>query len=84
MAGVGFRPDYMDVGKQFVSSVTNAIWYIDPHMNQVADRGLKVPPIFENMIEYNIPERHKHKKGSLKNTDIKHHATWMYFWSNSG
>ena len=73
-AGLGFTTDSMESGKSFVHNVTNSIWYIDPHIEKMANRKCHIPMLFESFTGYNIPQRHKHKQTELKSSELLFHA----------
>ena len=41
--------------------MVDAIWYLDPHLAKMIDRGFHLPDMFKQLTGYNNPETHKHK-----------------------
>ena len=54
-------------GKQFISDLSNTLWYIDGHHHVLSSRSCKVPECFSIFGGYNRPERSKHRKRSISN-----------------
>ena len=76
-----------------ISTLRDALWYIDGHHQTLSDRSCHVPHIFAGFTEYNNPERSKHKKRSsspLCADTLKSHSQRLFgnlqrpFWSRSG
>lgn len=63
--GVGFTPIQVEsTGHIIVKTLTNALWYIDPHIEKFQSRGIKVlPTMFQNCRGFNDWKAHK-KKGT--------------------
>jgi hypothetical protein len=41
---VGWAPDSLQlVGEKFVSTIAAALWYLDPHHERLASRGIHLP-----------------------------------------
>ena len=85
----------MDNGKasNAISTLRDALWYIDGHHQTLADRSCHVPHVFSAFVEYNSPEKSKHKKrssSSLCADTLKSHSQRLFgnlqhpFWSRSG
>ena len=48
---VGFRPDQLNtIGQKVPTTLMKALWFIDPHRDKLAARGIHVPPIFETLF----------------------------------
>jgi hypothetical protein len=41
------------VGLNVVKTLTNVLWYIDPHHHKFHDRGIKLPKTFSSFEGYN-------------------------------
>ena len=76
-----------------ICTLRDALWYIDRHHQTLAHRSCHVPHVFTGFVEYNIPERSKHKKrssSSLCADTLKSHSQSLFgnlqrpFWSRSG
>ena len=76
-----------------ISTLRDALWYIDGHHQTLADRSCHVPHVFTGFVEYNSPEKSKHKKRSsstLYADTLKSHSQRLFgnlqhpFWSRSG
>ena len=64
-----------------VRTLRDALQYIDGHNHTVADRSCHVPQVFERFLEYNIPERSKHRKrssSSLCAASLKSHSQSLF------
>ena len=62
-------------------TLREALWYIDEHHHTLADRSFHIPQVFEGIVEYNIPERSKHRKrlsSSLCATTLKSHSQSLF------
>ena len=71
---LGWNPSGVgSTGKKCVQVLTDAIWYVDPHVPKLRDRGFRVPEIFY-FTGYNNPETHKHKIPSVTCEDLQEHA----------
>lgn len=49
-------------GKNIISSLSNVLYYLDPHHGKFLARGLKIPPRFAEFQGYNQWQSHKHKE----------------------
>ena len=76
-----------------VCKLRDALWYIDGHHHTLADRSCHVSQVFEGYVEYNIPERSKHRKRlslSLCAATLKSHSQNLFgnlqrsFWLRPG
>ena len=52
---------------KFVSIMTEVLWYIDGHHEQLSERSTPVPNFFIQFQGYNRPELSKHRKRTLTN-----------------
>lgn len=75
-----------------ISTLRDALWYIDGHHQTLSDRSCQVPSVFAGFTQYN-PDRSKHKKrstSSLCANTLKSHSQRLFgnlqrpFWSRSG
>ena len=73
-AGLGFTPGNLDSGTTFVHSLTNSLWYTDPHVDKMEERNCHVPMIFQPFRGFNLPDRHKHKHEQAKREPLMYHA----------
>lgn len=78
------------IASNAVNTIRDTIWYIDGHHHTFADRACHVPAIFSAFVDYNNPERSKHRKrsaSSLCADTLKSHSQRLYgnlqlpFWS---
>ena len=51
----------------------DALWYIDGHHYKLAERSCRVPVVFKQFSEYNVPQLSKHRKRA--NTSLRASAT---------
>ena len=72
---LGFTTITMESGKNFVRLLTDCIWYIDPHLKRMEQRGCRIPLKFEDLRGYNKPERTHHKVHCLSRETILQHAS---------
>ena len=93
--GLVWRASEVDNGtaSTAVRTLRDALWYIDGHHHTLADRSCDVPQVFEGFVEYNIPERSKHRKrssSSLCAATLKSYSQSLFdnlqcsFWSRPG
>jgi len=64
-----------------LSSLCDALWYVDGHHQTFAGRILSIPEIFSNFTGYNQPEKLKHKKrlaGSMCAGTLKSHSQRLF------
>ena len=52
---LGFHPSNIEKGKYIVKCVTDAIWYLDPHLGKFEDRSCLFPPMFTRFRNRNKP-----------------------------
>lgn len=51
---VGFTPVQVNtIGVTIVKTLTNALWYIDPHHMKFENRGIIIPEFFSQFKDYN-------------------------------
>lgn len=55
------------VGKKFVSSLVNCLWYIDGRIHVFTKQGFKLPDLVTCFVGYNKPEASKHRKRTVEN-----------------
>lgn len=68
----------MTIGHTFINRVTNLVWYLDPHLNKLEKRGLKLPTIIAKLPAY-ASESHynlyydtmKHKKNEISREKLE-------------
>ena len=54
LLGVGWSRDIVDsIGKRFVTSLCDALWYRDAHHDKLADRGIYFPKRLSHFKYYN-------------------------------
>jgi len=60
----GLKLPHNDVesGKRYFMTLTSTLWFIDGHYTSLADRGYKIPELFNTFQGYNVPELSRHKK----------------------
>jgi len=68
---------YLDMGFQtedqantLVKIMTDTIWYLDPHVDTIAQRFSAFPLNFKKFLKYNKPEIHKHAPKSIVNSEL--------------
>jgi len=48
--GVGFRScQVKDIGQMVPATITEALWFIDPYMERLANRSIKLPDCFASI-----------------------------------
>ncbi len=52
---LGYRATAVEKGTALVETVTNAIWYVDPHLGTIEDRGHIFPTLFQKFRGQNRP-----------------------------
>ncbi len=62
-------------GVNFVGKLSRCLWYIDPHHNKFASRGMKIPRRFEMFQGYNDYKKKKKKQEPrLSSTELSAHV----------
>ena len=51
--GVGWRASSLDTGVNFIGTVAQTLWYLDPHHDKFANRGIHLPDRFSAHKGYN-------------------------------
>jgi len=73
-----------------LSSLRDALWYIDGMHNTLNERSCKVPTVFNQFTGYNKPENHRHRKRtchSMSREELLSHSRALFaslsnsFWS---
>ena len=89
---LGWSPDEANtVGNQFVSALTDILWYIDGHITTFAARSCSIPEEFQKFSGYNEPTRSKNRKRETYNLNaqlLDSHSTvlnqfLLHPWLNS-
>ena len=89
---VGWSSDVADsTGADFVTALSEALWYVDGHFDTLRARACPVPSDFEQFSGYNQPERSKHRRriaDNLSSAVLDSHSAIlnklaMYPWFNS-
>ena len=64
--GIVWKASEVDNGTaaNAICTLRDALWYIDGHHQTLADRSCHVPHVFTGFVEYNNPEKSKHRKRS--------------------
>ena len=60
---VRWRACSLDIGVNFVCKLVQTLWYLDPHHEKFAEKGLHLPDQFVTYKEYN--DFKKKKRGAL-------------------
>jgi len=72
---LGFSPDGVDtIGKNFVTTVTNVLWYIDPYVSTMVERSCKVPQALNRFFGLNNPKLRKQKIPAVESHRLLEHA----------
>ena len=57
---VGFLPSQSHtLGKEVVSTISQALWFIDPHRQKFESRGIYFPAPFDALKGFNDPKKNK-------------------------
>ena len=79
---LGVSSDCVDhLEKELVSVLTNAFWCIDGHYMTLRDRWHGVPGLFHCFQNFNIPEKHKHRKratANLNHENLSNHSAVLF------
>ena len=62
--GIGFQSHHAhSVGNQVLGAITDSLWFLDPQIEKLESRGIKVPAVFGRFLgcKYNDPKKHKKK-----------------------
>jgi len=81
--GPKWKPSEVDSGTAYnaLSSLCDALWYVDGHHQTFAGRNLSIPEIFSYFTGYNQPEKSKRKKrlaGSMCAGTLKSHSQRLF------
>ena len=72
---VGLTHDSVkSIGESFMQKITRALWYIDPHHEKFADRGIHLPPHLGAFQGYNDYKRKKEKEPRISADELNHHV----------
>lgn len=72
--GVGWSKDCVDtMGKRFVLSLRDALWYLDSHHDKFADRGVHFPDRLSHFTGYNDWRSKKVKQPQISRDGLTHH-----------
>ena len=72
LAGVGFQPTDMETkGKCLLSTLSDALWVIDGHLETLVNGRYSE---FSDFSNYNVPEASKHKQKILECTAVEVNA----------
>ena len=63
----------MQTGSNFIHKLTQALWYIDPHHNKFAERGIHLPDCFSVYQGYNDYKKKKEKEPRLSKEGLEQH-----------
>lgn len=69
------------VGVTFVSTLADALWYIDGNGKTLTDRSLGVPAQLQQFQGYKQPEKHKHRKvvaDSMRASELRNHSAALF------
>ena len=68
------------VGLTFVSTLADAIWYVDGNEKTLADRSLGIPTQLHQFQGYKQPEKHKHKvvADTMRASELRNHCMVLY------
>ena len=89
---LGWSPDEANsVGNQFITALTDILWYIDGHVPTFLARACPIPEEFQQFSGYNDPMRSKHRKRETDNLStqvLSSHSTvlngfLLHPWLNS-
>ena len=76
---LGWSTDAVNrVGSNFVSRLTDCLWYIDGHHYTLDSRACSIPIKFKHLQGYNQSEKSHHRKrdaDSLSCTVLDHHSS---------
>ena len=79
--GLKWQSGEVNSGKSFLTTLTNALWYIDGHHESLVSRGCKIPKLFKPFEGYNVPELSKHRKRQSTNINsdtLSAHVSSLY------
>lgn len=71
---VGWAPDSLQsIGENFVNTITAALWYLDPHHQRLASRGIHLPKEVGALQGYNDQHKKKMKKPRHSSSKVDGH-----------
>ena len=76
--GVGFQPTDVETKRKSLSTLADALWVINGHLETLSDRNYTIPTEFSCFSGYNIPEASKHKWKTLKRTAVEVNARKLF------
>ena len=72
---VGFSPQQKNSqGTHFVRVSTETLWYIDPQLNKLRDRSIRLPDLLANLHGYRDLKRQHKKIPELKVDELEQHC----------
>ena len=71
---VGWAPDSVQsIGEKFVGGVTVALWYLDPHHQRLASRGIHLPKEVARFEGFNDWRKKKMKEPRISSSGLDGH-----------
>ena len=72
---VGFLPSQRVIeGGNFVSVLTNALWYLDPQLEKLAQRHIHLPELYSKLKGYRDMRKAHQKIPEIKSVDMEYHV----------
>lgn len=58
---IGFTSQQIDtIGRDVVNTLTNTMWYLDPHLDKLKDRSISIPAMFRQLTGFrDFKKQHK-------------------------
>ena len=70
---IGWSPDSIEIGEKFVNQLTGTLWYLDPHHERLASRGIHLPDEVADLQGFNDWQRKKIKQPAMSSANLDGH-----------
>lgn len=67
---LGWELSCRSFGEQFVTTLCDVLWMIDPHRGKLGEQGCSLPQYWDRFQGANIPSTHKHIAKSLSQDEL--------------
>ena len=74
---VGFLPSQGKIGEEVVSTLTEALWFIDPHRSKLEGRSIRFAEPFQQMKGFNDPKENKKAPPRVSIMILKKHDLYI-------
>jgi len=82
---MGFTSGEDSVGKSVVNGISDALFYILPHLSKLSERSISMPALFSRFFNgqtfeqhYNDPSKYKHKVKAVEQVKLNEHSQSLF------